>query len=389
LAGKSTSIGMSEPLCIKKKDVRLNLQLFDCSYCRGNLPEGKQSWNVRNLNLTGCYLVHQATPEPPKNTRLETAIENHLTNLELLGRKPKTILQHKQHLNRLSKAKVPDEMNPTKTRTLNLFNSTETKLYILRMKRLKKADQDKPLSKGFLRKYIDIYASFCHSNQIPIDKPKIIYECPIPLIPTTEQVHDIINTSESKYTCIFTIMSEIAVEPEELYQVHRTQINVENGEISIIGTKQHSNGNYKLKQRTGDMLRQYLAKRPNLQQPFPKPKAMSEIWRLTRVRASKKLCKPDLLKIPLKNLRNYAGAQFYKTTGKHDPIATMRFMRHKKLETTLHYIRAINLDEPEEYKTVTVKLGEPDTLPKITELSNAGYTKFTEADGYQYFRIHA
>src|SRR5208283_3130851 len=115
-------------------------------------------------------------------------------------------------------------------------------------------------------------------------------------------------TAETKYACIFTIMSQIAIEPEELHQIQITQINKNNGELSVTGTKQHSNAN----------------------QPFPKAKTMCETWRNTKIRASIKLCKPDLRNIPLKNLRNYAGAQFYKTTGKHDPIATMRFMRHKK-----------------------------------------------------------
>jgi hypothetical protein len=89
----------------------------------------------------------------------------------------------------------------------------------------------------------------------------------------------------------------------------------------------------------------------------------------------------------MKNLRNYAGAIFYKTTGKHDPIATMRFMRHKRIDTTLHYLQTINLDEPEEYITVAIQLGTPETQKRIIEYSNAGYTKITEADGYQYFRI--
>jgi hypothetical protein len=76
---------------------------------------------------------------------------------------------------------------------------------------------------------------------------------------------------------------------------------------------------------------------------------MRDAWIRARKRAIEKLCKPELNNIPLKNLRNYAGAQFYLGYGNHDPIATMRFMRHKRLEQTLHYIQSIDLDEPEEY----------------------------------------
>ena len=129
--------------------------------------------------MTGCNLAPQATPELPKDNRLETAIENHLTNLELNGRRPYTITQSKRYIKKLSKY-------------CNVFDSVETKLYILRLKRIK--NPDIPLNKGYLRKIIDTYGSFCESNQIPFDKPKIRYEAPVPLIPNTDQVNDIINT---------------------------------------------------------------------------------------------------------------------------------------------------------------------------------------------------
>ena len=229
---------------------------------------------------------------------------------------------------------------------------------------------------------------FCEVNQIPFDKPKLRYEPPIPIIPTKENVSLIINTASSRYATIFTIMSQTAVEPEELHRVKTTMIDKEQGKISVTGTKGHSNGNYKLTSTTAEMLRIYLSKTKNKEQPFPCAKAMGQAFREARRKIAKKICKPELDNIDLKDLRNFAGEQFYKHTGNHDPIATMRFMRHKKLETTLGYIRSINLDEPEEFTSVMVKLGEPDTLKKITELSNAGYSKFTEADGYQCFRIH-
>jgi integrase len=294
--------------------------------------------------------------------------------LELKDRKPREIKELMRELTRIIKE------------TPNLFDSKATTKAILQMQR--KKNKAKPLTKGYIKRHLTAYQEFCEANQIPYDKPKIYYEPPIPLIPSTEQVKEIIANTSAKYTCLFTIMAETAIEGEELHTTHITQIDIDEGKLSIIGTKQHANGVYKLKSQTANMLRQYLAKHPNEEYPFPIPKTMSETWRNARRKASKKLCKPELFKIPMKNLRNYAGAVFYKTTGKHDPIATMRFMRHKQLETTLHYIRAINLDEPEEYITEMVKLGEPDTIKRIQELSNAGYNFLSEADGYQAYRIH-
>jgi integrase len=338
-------------------------------------------WQSLRLKLyvfqAGSAATNQVLTEPTKNPeqeRLQVALQETVAHMELKGRTPKEIKELKRELARILKE------------TKDVFDSKATTKAILKMKR-KKAPEI-PLTKGYIKRHITAYQVFCEANQIPFDKPKINYTPPIPLIPSTEQVKEIIHHTSAKYTCVFTIMAETAVEGEELHRTHITQINKETGTISIIGTKGHDNGVYKLKSQTADMLRQYLARNPNKEYPFPRPKTMSETWRNARKRAIKKLCKPELKQIPLKNLRNYAGAIFYKTTGHHDPIQTMRFMRHKKLETTLHYIRGINLDEPEEYITVMVKLGEPDTIKRIQELSNAGYNFLSEADGYQAYRIH-
>ncbi len=276
-------------------------------------------------------------------------------------------------------------------KNVDLFDTKATLLHILKLTRQTTEDgkvtnyredlKNQELSKGYIRRIINYYSAFCQSNQIPMDRPKLKHKAPIPIIPTTEQVKTIISCAYGKYTVIFTILSETAIEGEELHQIPNTQINREEGIISVCGTKGHANGVYKLKPQTAEMLRHYLAKHPHEEYPFPCPKNTSEAWRGARRLAVKRYCKPELYNIPLKNLRNYAGAQFYLNTGKHDPIATMRFMRHSRLETTLHYIRSINLDEPVEYKTVAIKLGEPDTRKQILEHLNAGYTRETEADG--------
>jgi len=49
----------------------------------------------------------------------------------------------------------------------------------------------------------------------------------------------------------------------------------------------------------------------------------------------------------MKNLRNFSGAKLYYSL--KDPIVVMRHLRHKKLETTIHYLRAIATAGEEEY----------------------------------------
>ncbi len=232
------------------------------------------------------------------------------------------------------------------SKRVDLFKPNEVTLHILNGKN--QFHPDKPLSNGYKKELFEYYNDFCKSNQLPFDKPKLKYQPPIPIIPTTKDVNEIINTCTKDYACIFTILAEIGCSQMELHRTPQSQINREEGKISINGTKQHNNGVYKLKERTANMLRNYLS-RHTKEYPFPKPNNMRDAWIRARKRAVEKLCKPELNKIPLKNLRNYAGAQFYKGHGHHDPIATMRFMRHKRLEQTLHYIQSIDLDEPEEY----------------------------------------
>ena len=175
---------------------------------------------------------------------------------------------------------------------------------------------------------------------MPFSKPKSYKQkSPIPLIPNAKDVEAIISNSSKNMATIFQIMSETAIEEHELEMTPRQQINAQEGKISVIGTKQHDNGTYRLKEQTAEMLRQYLARKTETY-PFPTAKQMRTSWCKARTKTTTKLCKPEIKKIQLKSLRNYAGAVFYTTMGK-DPIQTMHFMRHKKLETTQDYLRGL------------------------------------------------
>ncbi|MCL5876566.1 MAG: hypothetical protein M1540_01985 [Candidatus Bathyarchaeota archaeon] len=61
---------------------------------------------------------------------------------------------------------------------------------------------------------------------------------------------------------------------------------------------------------------------------------------------------------------------------------------HLKTRKTEHppiYTHLINL-KTDEYISRTVQLGTPTTLKEICELAEAGFTKFTEIEGYQIFK---
>jgi integrase len=191
-------------------------------------------------------------------------------------------------------------------------------------------------------------------------------------------VTKIISASTKRYTTIFTILAEYGLEGEELHRLSRHEIDIEQGIISVKGHKGHASGIYKLKQHIKQMLGEYLANNPE-EYPFPRPKMMGQMWRNVRDKLADNLKQPELRKIPLKNLRNYSGAKLYYSLP--DPIAVMRHLRHKKLETTMHYIRGIVIDGEEEY---TVKTAT--NIQEATQLLEAGFTYIQDIDGTKLYR---
>jgi hypothetical protein len=222
------------------------------------------------------------------------------------------------------------------------------------------------------------YEWFTKANGLTWEKPRFKWNLPMPIIPTTDQVNKIVSATTLRFATIFKLMAEIGVEGEELHQTHRNQFEQTQAIISIKGLKGHGSANYKLKAPIANMLREYLAKDPK-EYPFPRPYIMSIMWRRARKTASKNHNDPSLLTIPMKNLRNYSGAQFYYQFP--DPIGVMRHLRHKRMETTMHYLRAITLGGDIQYDCKTAKTPE-----EITKLIELGYTLADTIDGIHFYR---
>ena len=242
----------------------------------------------------------------------------------------------------------------------DIFDPIKTKKYITN-----------DISLPCKNKFEYVYDKFCQTNQIPYDKTHWKYESPIPLIPTTENVNIIINSLTHRYYTPIAIMAEIAVEGEELSLTSQEMMDKQTGTISIRGTKGHDNGTYTLSEPLAESLRLYLAEHTE-EYPFPIARQLGDAFRWTRNRRAKELNKPELRKIPLKNLRNYAGAIYYLTMGK-DPIQTKNFMRHKRLEQTMNYLRGL--------KTITAKakiISKLTSTPEETmELLTQGFKEET------------
>ena len=227
--------------------------------------------------------------------------------------------------------------------------------------------------------YVLAYEWFTKTNGLTWQKPRYKCSSPTPIIPTTKQVERIISASTPKFAVIYKVMTATAVGGEELHRTHRNQYDPTQGILSIKGLKGHDSANYKLKPPVAQLLTEYLARYVK-DHPFPQPKVMSQTWIRARTQASQIHNDPTLKTIPMKSLRNYSGAQFYLNYEK-DVIGTMRHLRHKKLETTMHYLRAIVLDQEPEYISRTAK-----TIEEDMDLINAGFQYITERDGIKLYR---
>jgi integrase len=264
-------------------------------------------------------------------------------------------------------------------RNCDLNNPDKVKQYIANAINQK---TKKPLSNATKHKFTVAYDHYCKFIGIQWTKPTYKIAETTPLIPTTENVNAIINHASKKYITIFTILKETGFAPKELADTTRKDIDTEQGIIRVRGVKGHGSGTYKLKPHTAEMLRTYIHKHPK-EHPFPNPHAMSQIWVDTRRRASKKLCKPELERIELRNLRNYSASTYYKSLPIRDPIALMRHLRHKKLENTMHYIRAIDIDYTidENYICRT-----STTIEEDAKLIENGFQYITERNGTKLFK---
>ena len=228
--------------------------------------------------------------------------------------------------------------------------------------------------------YSHFYAWYAKANQITYQRQHFKYELPAPIMPTSSQVNRIISATTQKYATIFKLMTKTAVEPEELHRTHRNQFDPTQNVITIKGLKGHSSQAYPLIENVALMLKAYLAKYTE-EYPFPSAKSMSEMWQRARTKAAANHNDPTLLKIPLKNLRNYSGAQHYLNMERPDPIDTMRHFRHKRMETTMHYLRNMVIDQDPHYD-----VKEATTPEQCKELGQKGYTKFDEIDGKHLYR---
>jgi len=246
------------------------------------------------------------------------------------------------------------------------------------------ASQDK-WGKAYKESMVNAYNHYVNFYGLTWDKPTYSRDERYPNVPTTEQANVIIAASSKKYSMIFSILRDTGLRPIELHRLTLKNIDLEKGTITPQTAKNGAPRILKLPTPTLAMLKNYTAKNDfNLNQIlFPTPKVTSHVWDRIRNRLAKNLNQPELTKFRLYDLRHYFATMLYAKT--KDILLVKQQLGHKRIEHTLIYTHLINF-QTDEYISRTVQLGTPTTLKEICELAEAGFTKFTEIDGYQIFR---
>ena len=292
---------------------------------------------------------------PQQGTRYNALIINTLIKATNSGKAKNTVRSISYSLRQIN-------------RNADLKNPEDVKAYIA----------NSPVCNATKTKLCFAYNWFCQTNGIEWTKPRYKWERKIPIIPTTANVDKIISASTRKCATIFTILKETGLEGQELATTTRKHIDSEQGIISAQGCKGHNSRSIKLKQKTADMLRNYLSIYTT-EYPFPNSRAMGEAWRTARNKLAETLQEPQLRTIPLRNLRHYYATRLYDRT--KDILLVMQRLGHKKIETTMFYTQLITYSDEEEYTCKTAS-----NVNEATDLIEHGFQYITEMDGIKLFK---
>jgi integrase len=233
--------------------------------------------------------------------------------------------------------------------------------------------------------YANAYDHYVKFYNLAWIKPFYHREERIPNVPTTEQVNTIISFFKLKYATIFSILRDTGLRPIELYRLTLKSIDLEKGIIYPKTAKNGAGRTLIIPNQTLAMLKTYIAKYKigQAERLTPNRRRLCDIWVNGRNSTASKLQQPELTKIRLYDLRHYFATMLYAKT--KDILLVKQQLGHKRIEHTLIYTHLINF-KTDEYISRTVQLGTPTTLKEICELAEAGFTKFTEIEGYQIFK---
>ena len=232
---------------------------------------------------------------------------------------------------------------------------------------------------SYKKQLVRFYNHYCRVNGIKWCKPKYRDERRLPKVPAKEQLEKIIASCGKYFAAILRVLMETGVMPCELSRLRWRDVDLERGTITVRGYKGHSSRVFKLKDSTLAMLKLYLAKRKNKENPFPTSEFICKYYRRMRNRLAKKLHDPSIKTIRLYDFRHYFATMLYHKT--KDLLLVKEKLGHKKIETTLIYTQLVNFNDDEEFHSAVAK-----TLREAQELIANGWEYVTTFNDVMLFR---
>jgi len=228
---------------------------------------------------------------------------------------------------------------------------------------------------GLVQAYMH-YTKFFNIVWVP---PQYRREDRVPLVPTTQQLNDLIASSSKKYQAVLTL-AKYGVRPIEIERLRLRDIDFKSGTVSVATAK---GGRGRAIQLTiKDMLRLeiYLADRVQDldEKPFPSSRAITDNYCKIRKRLSQRLNDTSYLKIRLYDFRHYYGTLLYHQT--KDILYVKQQLGHRRIENTLIYTHLIKLRD----SGYIVKVAK--TVKEASDLLEQGFDYVTMVEGVRLFR---
>ncbi len=240
----------------------------------------------------------------------------------------------------------------------------------------------KQCSNAHKESLIEAYDKVMKSLNVKWEKPFYKRYDKLPKIPTEEKLNMLISHASPRMALFLSMSKNLGTRPVELTWLKVSDINLQNGTVTITGAKHTMGRNGKLKATTLAMLKAYISKqRLNLNDRVfsTTSENMSNYYRHLRNSLAEKVQDPTIRQIRLYDFRHFKATMEYHKT--RDLLHVKALLGHRNVRMTLRYTQLIETLEGDEYHCKTAS-----NVKEATQLIENGFQYVTEIDGLKLFR---
>jgi integrase len=205
----------------------------------------------------------------------------------------------------------------------------------------------------------------------------------VPLIPTEEEVTQLISGMGRRMAAFLQLMKETGVRAGEGWATKWTDIDAERRTVNFVAEKHSYSRTLKVTDRCLAMLNMMpktgrFIFHKNDDEPVQSLVYARRAFERRRKRLAVKLQNPRLLNINFRTMRHYRATMLYSRT--KDLLLVKSQLGHRSLTSTIRYTHLVNWASDEFVSKVAISQKE------VTELIEAGFEFVLQKDGLAYFR---